>query len=67
MRVAARGRELDVREDGHIEPQGVAVQQRDARLDDAALLELLDAPPARGGGNPGLRRDLGDRQRAVAL
>jgi len=25
------GRELDVREDGHIQPQGIAIQQRNAR------------------------------------
>ena len=60
-RIASGGRELDVREDGDVESQGIAIEKRDARLDDAALLELLNAPPAGGGGDASARGHLGHR------
>jgi NADPH:quinone reductase-like Zn-dependent oxidoreductase len=65
--VAAGGRQLDVREHGDVQSQGVAIEQGHARLDDAVLLELLNAPPAGGGGKRTLRGDLGHRQRALPL
>jgi hypothetical protein len=45
----------------------LGVEHRDAPLDHAALLELLDAAPARRGGKPDLLTDLGNRQSAVPL
>ena len=43
------------------------VEKGHAPLNDAALLELLDAPPARRCRKPDLLADFGDRHRAVLL
>src|ERR1019366_8076820 len=66
-RVAAGGCQLDVREDGDVEAERVAVQERNAPLDDAAFLELFNAPPAGRGGDADLGGHLGHRQGAIAL
>jgi hypothetical protein len=43
------------------------IQKRHARLDDAVLFELLNAPPASRGRQPQLRGDVRNRQGASPL
>ena len=56
-----------MREDGHVQPQGIAIQQGDAPFDHAVLLELLDAAPAGRRGELGPRRHFRNRQGALPL
>jgi hypothetical protein len=64
LRMMARG---DGDEHGHPDIDLLGVEKRDAPLDYAELLELLDPAPARRGGEPDLLADLGHRQSAILL
>ncbi len=67
QRVPAMPRELDVREHQDVEPDLLALEERDPAANDSKLLQAAHAAPAGRSGQPQLVRDFSGGQIAMIL